>query len=43
MFKTNIGYERLNKKTIESVIMVIPRRNKVEEAQSIWSPILKIV
>ena len=44
MFKTNFGYERLNiKKPIESVIMVIPRRNKVEEAQSIWSLILKIV
>ena len=31
------------KKTIESVIMVIPRRSRVKEARSIWSLILKIV
>ena len=43
MFKTNFGYGRLEKKPIESVIMVIPRRNKVKEARSIWSLILKIV
>ena len=30
-------------KKIESVIMVIPRQNKVKEARFIWSLILKIV
>ena len=35
--------EGFKKKPIESVIMIIPRRNKVKEARSIWSLILKIV
>ena len=42
MFEINFGYVRLKKK-IESVIMIIPHRNRVEEARSIWSLILKIV
>ena len=35
MFEKNFGYKRLTKKTIESVIMIIPCRNKVKEARSI--------
>ena len=31
-----------SKKAIESVIMIIPRRNKVKEARSMWSHILKL-
>ena len=42
MFKTNFGREGF-KKPIEPVIMIIPRPNKVKEARSIWSLVLKIV
>ena len=41
--KQTLAREGFNKKTIESVIMIISRRNKVKEARSIWSLILKIV
>ena len=42
MFETNFK-GRLFPKTIESVIMIITRQNRVTEARSIWSLILKIV
>ena len=40
--KQTLGREGFNNKTSESVIMIIPCRNKVKEARSIWSLILKI-
>ena len=41
--KKNLDMGRLFKKNIESVIMIIPRQNRVKEAGSIWSLKLKIV
>ena len=43
MFEKNFGKERLPKKTIKFVVMIISCRSRVKEARSIWSLILKIV
>ena len=37
MFEKTLVREGFQKKTIKSVIMIIPRRNMMKEARSIWS------